>query len=80
MRLDQRAGAGEERGAVGGEPDRARRALDAGACQAALSSRCSFMLTAACVVPSASAARVKLCEVGDQQEGLHGRDIEGGSH
>ena len=58
-----RSARGRDRGTPRPRRSAAPRAASVrpGACRASASSRCSFMLTAACVVPSASAARVKLC-------------------
>ncbi len=79
MRLHQRAGAIEEHGAVGGEPDRPRRALDE-----ALSKQClePLKLQADGGLRHAECfgGAGKTLEVGDQQEGLDGGDVECGSH
>jgi hypothetical protein len=79
MRRHQRAGAIEEAGAVGGEPDCARRALDetlVEECLEPLQFEADGSLRRA---ERFSCAREAL-EVGDQQEGLDGGDVECGCH
>src|SRR4051812_41711614 len=79
MRRDQGAGAVEEAGAVGGEPDRTWRALDKAFSQQCLqplqleTDRC--LRRAECLRSAG-----KALQVGDQQEGLDGGDVECGCH
>ncbi|MEY9396445.1 hypothetical protein ABIF79_002820 [Bradyrhizobium japonicum] len=79
MRLHKRAGAIEERCAVGGEPDRPRRALDEPFTQQCLQ---PLKLQADGGLRRAErfGGTRKTLEVGDQQEGLDGGDVECGCH
>ena len=75
MRLDQRAGMGQERRAVGGQPHRARRALDQPFADHALQ---PLQLHADGGLRGAErlGGAGKALQFGDQQEGLHGIDIQ----
>ena len=79
MGLDQRAGGAEEGGAVGGKPHRARRAFDQSLAKQRfqpLQLHADRGLRFAERFGGAGEA----LQFGDQQEGVHGRDIEGGYH
>ena len=77
MRLDQRAGGDEERGAVGGQPYRARRAFDQPLAQGALQPL-QLHADRGLGVAERFGGAGEAFQFGDQQEGLHGRDIQRG--
>src|SRR5690348_8984812 len=79
MRRHQRAGAIEEAGAVGSEPDRARRPLDEALSQQRLQ---PLQLEADRGLRRAErfGGPRKALEIGDQQESLDGGDVECGCH
>ena len=77
MRLDQRAGRGKERAAVGCEPYRARRAFDEALAQGGLQPL-QFHADRSLGGAEHLGSTGKALEFGHQQEGLHGRDIQRG--
>ncbi len=79
MRLHQRASTIEERCAVSGEPHRAGRALDQAFSQQRLQPL-QFQADSRLRRAKRFGSTRKALEVGDQQEGLDGGDVEGGCH
>ena len=77
MRLDQRAGVRQERRAVGGQPHRARRALDQAFAEHGLQPL-QFQADGGLRGAERFGGAGKALQFGDQQEGLHGIDIQRG--
>ena len=75
MRFDQRAGVGQERRAVGGQSDRARRAFDQPLADHSLQSL-QFEADRGLGGAERFGRAGETLQFGDQQEGLHGIDVE----